>query len=544
MMSANPLFAVLPHAQLVAPASVTASGVSSSQINLAWSGMSGAVSYRVSEWVGGSWRQIGAFGSAATGASVTGLSANTAYYFDVFADSPTGKTWDNVVEAATRAAALAAPSVTATAGSSSQINLAWKSVAGANGYLVDELVGGVWKQIGSYASGVTGASVTGLNANTSYSFEVAAYNSAANAWSSAVSATTQSAAVNTVDHPTAAAAYAAVSGSLFGANGPVFTDVHQGAEGDCWLLASLAEVAARDPNDIRNMFTADGTAVENGATVNLYKVRFFNNSGQAVTVTVDTELPASGSYYDHVTGGVLWVALAEKAYAEANGAGLVTTQYSRSDSYDALNGGDPSWALRAITGQSASDFSINPANIAAAWNAGKLIVLGSSSNAGDNLVVGDSQGTHAYAVVNYNASSGAQFELYNPWGLSGMVNYNGHQVYGGAFNVNAAAISQDFAAQCIGAGAAISADVGAGSLQIAVASTLDDSAPTAPVQYHDQADCSSASVAATMPATAVQPQSPHAVDALFAAFHDDGGSAILDFRTSSALEIDFALIAA
>ena len=53
-------------------------------------------------------------------------------------------------------------------------------------------------------------------------------------------------------------------------------DVQQGQVGDCWLMASLAEVAARDPQDIRNMFTADGTAVENGATVSLYTVRFFN----------------------------------------------------------------------------------------------------------------------------------------------------------------------------------------------------------------------------------------------------------------------------
>ena len=108
-----------------------------------------------------------------------------------------------------------------------------------------------------------------------------------------------------------------------------------------------------------------------------------------------------------------------------------------SDSYAALNGGYPSWALQAITGKSASDFSINPTNIAAAWNAGQLIVLGSSPNAGDNLIVGDSQGTHAYAVVNYNASSSTPFELYNPWGLSSVVGhtstFNGHQVYDGPF---------------------------------------------------------------------------------------------------------------
>ena len=185
---------------------------------------------------------------------------------------------------------------------------------------------------------------------------------------------------------------------------------------------------------------------------------------------MDTELPSGGGYYDRVTNGVLWVALAEKAYAEANGAGIVTTFDVGSDSYDALDpiqngrheGGYPEWALRAITGKSASSFAINPTNIAADWNAGRLIVLGSSPNAGDNLIVGDSNGTHAYAVISYNASSSTPFELYNPWGLSSVVghtsSFNGHQVYDGPFWFSSSLISQDFASQTIGTGTAAGLD--------------------------------------------------------------------------------------
>ena len=77
------------------------------------------------------------------------------------------------------------------------------------------------------------------------------------------------------------------------------------------------------------MFIYDGTTVDNGATVGLYTVRFFNSNGSAFDVEVDTELPSGGEYYDHVDNAlgtqVLWVALAEKAYAEANSLGLVTT---------------------------------------------------------------------------------------------------------------------------------------------------------------------------------------------------------------------------
>ena len=196
--------------------------------------------------------------------------------------------------------------------------------------------------------------------------------------------TNQQWSISPFANPVAITAYSpAPAGTpLFQNGGPSYLDVAQGRPstvGDCWLEASLAEVAARDPQDIRNMFTYDGTTVDNGATVGLYTVRFFNTSGSAVYVKVDTELPSGGDYYDHVRNDlgtqVLWVALAEKAYAVANGLGYVTTNNEYQDSYNALNGGWPSWALPAITGKPASDYSINPTNIATAWNAGDLIVL-------------------------------------------------------------------------------------------------------------------------------------------------------------------------
>ena len=140
------------------------------------------------------------------------------------------------------------------------------------------------------------------------------------------------------------------SAPLFNSGGPSYLDVSQGALGDCWLMASLAEVAARAPQDIRNMFTYDGTIVDSGATVGLYTVRFFNTSGSPVYIQVDTELPSGGEYYDHVDNALgtsaLWVALAEKAYAVANGLGYVTSSNENQDSFDALNDGWPSWALQ------------------------------------------------------------------------------------------------------------------------------------------------------------------------------------------------------
>ncbi len=408
-------------------------------------------------WGNPMWIEIGgvsaANGSASYSWNTASLTAGT-YYIAGYLYTPSATAvFSHLTTSFTvTATALVAPSLTATAVSTTQINLAWNTVSGATGYLADELINGTWSQIGNFSSGVTSDAVTGLSPGTTYTFGVAAYNSAAASVLSCKSATTASAAVN---NPTAATAYTPVSGSLFGPNGPSYLDVEQGAVGDCWLLASLAEVAARDPADIQNMFAADGTTVENGSTVSLYTVRFFNYAGAAHYVTVDTELPSGGGYYDHPANGVLWVALAEKAYAEANGAGIVSTSDPDQNSYAALNCGDPSWALQAITGKPASDFVINPNNIAAAWNEGELIVLGSSSTPASPYIVGDAQGTHAYAVVNYTASNNVPFEVYNPWGTDSsgwaLGLFNGHQVYG-LFTANATFLSQNFASQSIGSG--------------------------------------------------------------------------------------------
>jgi hypothetical protein len=226
--------------------------------------------------------------------------------------------------------------------------------------------------------------------------------------------------------------------------------VEQGSVGDCWLLASLAEVAARYPQDIVNMFTYNGTAMENGSQVGLYTVRFYSTSGVSEYISVDTDLPAGGALYDHPANGVLWVALAEKAYAQANGDGFVTTNDVGSDSYAALDSGWPSWALHAITGKPASDFAINPSNVAAAWNAGELVVLTSRSNPVSPYIVGP----HAYAVVGYNASSSQPFLVYNPWGATSSGWALGNPSVYGLFTITATGISQNFSADSFGTGTA------------------------------------------------------------------------------------------
>jgi hypothetical protein len=279
--------------------------------------------------------------------------------------------------------------------------------------------------------------------------------------------------------PASATAYspAPAGAPLFNNNQPSYLDMEQGAAADCWLDASLSEVAARAPQDIKNMFVYDGTTVDNGATVGLYSVRFFSTNGTGFYVQVDTALPSGGGYYNHVSNALgtrsLWTALAEKGYAEANALGLVTTGAEGQGSYASLNYGWPAWALQAITGNSASQNAINPTNIANAWNSGQFIVLSTSTPTSSFIV-----GNHCYAVVGYDASSSQPFELFNAWGTQsdGYAPGRTGKTYG-LFTANSAFISQNFTGQGIGTGATNVDDLAEPADEPTEPATLDNAGP-------------------------------------------------------------------
>jgi hypothetical protein len=125
-----------------------------------------------------------------------------------------------------------------------------------------------------------------------------------------------------------------------------------------------------------------------------------------------------------------------------------------------MDEGDPVWALQAITGKAASDANINPNNIASAWNAGQLVILCTGSSTADARIVSG----HAYAVVGYDGAG--NFHIFNPWGTdaNGWVPGRVNQTYG-LFWFSAAAVTQNYALQSIGTGAAA---------QLASIAPLDD----------------------------------------------------------------------
>ena len=213
------------------------------------------------------------------------------------------------------------------------------------------------------------------------------------------------------DHPvarnssnTATYSYALCQGTLF-VNGVAYTDIRQGDLGDCYYVAALAETAARSPSTIQSMFIDNG---DNTWTVRLYR------NGVADYVTVDRYLPVSGSgrLVFAGTGDLassstteMWVALAEKAYAQINESGWIGQDGA--NSYQGLSGGWPDDALGHITGRgTAIDYTLTSSDfttIVNAWNAGRQICICTSN--------------HAYALVGYNAATQV-FTIYNPWGTA------------------------------------------------------------------------------------------------------------------------------
>jgi hypothetical protein len=228
--------------------------------------------------------------------------------------------------------------------------------------------------------------------------------------------------------------YSPVTGSLFSANGPSYFDVFQGNLGDCTLMASLAEVAART-SIINSMFT--------NVQANIWTVRFYRN-GAPVYVTVDNQLPDGGAVFAHPAPntGYFWVALAEKAYAQLNESGWLKTTAPGWNSYASLDNGNENTvitALSAITGRSAADFSLGSGNLASAMQQGKLIVLGTPSNEASSSIVPN----HAYALVAYTSGI-LPYSLFNPWGINGGQAVKNGPYYPGLISANGAALAADF----------------------------------------------------------------------------------------------------
>ena len=181
-----------------APTGVTATAMSSSQVDVSWEDVAGESGYAVQRSANGSggWAQVGSTGQDVTSFSDIGLAASTTYFYRVVATSGAGDSAPSAVVSATTQAPPppATPTgVTATAMSSSQVDVSWEDVAGESGYAVQRSANGTggWAQVGSTGQDVTSFSDIGLAASTTYFYRmIATSDNGDSALSAVVSATT------------------------------------------------------------------------------------------------------------------------------------------------------------------------------------------------------------------------------------------------------------------------------------------------------------------------------------------------------------------
>ncbi|MFM7116667.1 MAG: C2 family cysteine protease, partial [Planctomycetota bacterium] len=205
--------------------------------------------------------------------------------------------------------------------------------------------------------------------------------------------------------------YKKFNGPLFSSQGPKFTDTVQGSLGDCYLLVGLGAIAYDQPQVLKANIVDfnDGT----------YGVRFGNEFFR-----VDGDLPASSSYATTPafaqlgSGGSLWVAIAEKAFAHYR---------TTAESYKAIEYGWHSEVFHAFNALEVGkrSFSVFSSGVQIAnqlythWSYYQAACVGFIGSATNNygLVM-----NHAYLVHSFQWNSTgaiASVTFRNPWGFDG-----------------------------------------------------------------------------------------------------------------------------
>jgi N-acetyl-anhydromuramyl-L-alanine amidase AmpD len=181
-----------------APSSLVATTVSTSQIKLTWKDNSGTeTGFKVERSTSptSGFGQIATPGANATTYTSGGLASGTTYYYRVRAYNASGNSgYSGVAHAMTKDTIPAAPtSLTATAVSDVQINLAWaQSMPNEDGFHIYRSTDNVtYALVATVGINATSYSNTGLAGNRLYYYKVAAYNTAGNsAYSNVASDTT------------------------------------------------------------------------------------------------------------------------------------------------------------------------------------------------------------------------------------------------------------------------------------------------------------------------------------------------------------------
>ncbi len=166
------------------PASVSAVPHSSTAIGLVWAEVPAATGYQIERSDDGAteWIAIATTEHDVTTYVDAGLSSGTTYFYRIMAVTGSGEAPPSDVVSATTAIDPAEPTAaTATATSSTEIDLVWVDVADETGYRVERSADGAtgWITIATTGQDVTSYTDAGLSAGTTYYYRVFATNAGA-----------------------------------------------------------------------------------------------------------------------------------------------------------------------------------------------------------------------------------------------------------------------------------------------------------------------------------------------------------------------------
>lgn len=351
-----------------APSGTTATAASSTTINVGWAdNSSNETGFRIERsTAGGAFTQVGTVGAGVTSFADTGLTASTSYSYRVVAYNSAGNSAaSNTASATTQAAPVTIPSapvgMTATAMSTSQINLTWADTSdNETGFRIERSTsGGAFTQIATVSAGVTTYSNTGLTAGTTYAYRVVAYNSAGS------SAASNTASATTASNPvvTGPAKYVATTGS--DANTGTFDSPFR-------TIQKAASVA--QPGD--TIYIRGGTYREtivptnSGTADKPITFKAYNN--EKVTISGADVITGwtshSGSIYK---ADMSWTRGLENDQVFVNGQMMTYAQWPNTT----LDVSNP--VTRVTTGGSASGktFTINDSGLASGWTGATVHVL-------------------------------------------------------------------------------------------------------------------------------------------------------------------------
>ena len=337
------------------PSGLTATATSSSQINLGWTdNASDETGFEIERSTDGTnFAKIAEVGANTTTYSSTGLNASTRYWYRVRANNSAGtSSYTNVADATTQAPPVTIPrppsGLTATATSSSQINLGWTDNASdETGFEIERSTDGTnFAKIADVGANTTTYSNTGLNASTRYWYRVRANNSAgASTYTNVADATTQAPPV-TIPRPPSSLTATATSSSQINlgwtdnASDETGFEIERSTDGV--NFAKIADVGA-------NTTTYSNTGL-NASTRYWYRVRAKNSAGASSYTNVadattllaapaaPTNLTAELADYDQIrlTWGTLSNAtnvLVERSTSPTTGFTQITQQPATSTSY-------------------------------------------------------------------------------------------------------------------------------------------------------------------------------------------------------------------